>query len=313
MRIAIVGPGALGCLFGAFLGRAGHVVTLVGRNEEKARLLRREGIKLWEGDRLSRVPVEATVSPPQAGGVAPSDLVLILVKAYDTEKAAETALPFLGPETPVLTLQNGLGPADLLAGRLGAPRILAGVTAQGATQLAPGEVRHGGNGPTLLGYHASPAAAPREDIVAAFNGAGLSTRWESDIVKTIWKKLAVSCGINALTALTGIRNGVVAEHPDARALCADAVRETARVAAALGIDLGDPGELAAWVESVARATAINRSSMGQDVDHRRHTEVGFINGAVARLADVHGLDAPVNRTLARLVTTLETGFTRNTK
>lgn len=306
MRIAIVGAGAVGCLFGALLTGAGHGITLVCRDARKARRLRDTGIALWEGESRTVHAVEALATPVEPPAI-PYDLVLIVVKAFDTESAAEAAHPLLAPATPVLTLQNGLGPADILARRLGAERLLAGITAQGATLLDVGEVRHGGAGQTLLGPYL-PDGPKREELAELFTAAGIPARWEPHIHPALWKKLAASAGINALTALTGIRNGLVASHPDAALLAREAVREAAAVALALGIDLGDPEVLGDWVLDVARVTAQNRSSMGQDVDRKRRTEVDAINGAVARLGAAHGVDTPVNRTLARLVSTLEANF-----
>ncbi|MEW6487572.1 MAG: 2-dehydropantoate 2-reductase, partial [Thermodesulfobacteriota bacterium] len=259
---------------------------------------------LREGGQTRDVPVRAVSDPAAAG---PADLVLVMVKAPHTASAAGSLGPLLGPRTAVLTLQNGLGAADVLARALGAERLLVGVTAQGATLLSPGEVRHGGTGETLLGPF-GPQSPDPEPFAAALSGAGLPARAVADPWPAVWRKLAVNCGINAVAALTGHRNGRIPEIPEAAAVLSDAVREAAAVARAAGVNLGDPTALVEAVLAVARATGANRASMGQDVDARRPTEIDFINGAVVREGERRAVPTPVNRTLTRLVKALEAGF-----
>ena len=153
-----------------------------------------------------------------------------------------------------------------------------------------------------------PDGNVRREIVELFNRAGIAAQWRDRIAEAVWKKLAANCGINAITALAGIKNALVESTPEAAELAAEAVRETARVAQTEGVSLGDPEVLVLWVLSVARATGKNRSSMGQDVDHRRPTEIDYINGAVARLGQKNGIKTPTNLALTRLIKTLETGY-----
>lgn len=304
MRVTVLGAGAMGCLFGGLLARAGRDVVLVDPWREHVEALRSRGLILREGGETLTIPVTAALS---GEAVRPAELVLFFVKAHQTRAALPEAEPLLAAGGAVLTLQNGLGSADLLAEALGSERVLAGVTAQGATRLGPGEVRHGGAGETLLGGFAGdhPLLAAAAECLTA---AGLPARVVPDVWPAVWRKLAVNCGINALTALAGIRNGRIPEIPEAAALLADAVAEAAAVARAAGVDLGEAQALAGHVLAVARATAVNRSSMGQDVDRRQPTEIDFLNGAVVREGARLGVPTPVNATLARLVKTLESTF-----
>ena len=307
MRIAIIGPGAMGSLFGAYLLRAGHELLLIDHNNTRARTIGQEGLRLHEGDTLHRFTVDATANPLPPSPDSPYDLILVMVKAQQTAKAAETAAKIATDETLILTLQNGLGGAEILCKVLGEERVLVGVTSQGATLLGHGEVRHGGNGETIIGP-AAPASKHAAELARIFTEAGLEARWEEGISLHLWKKLCANCGINAITALANIKNGKIYSHPEAAAVCADAVRETVRVATASATRLGDEEKIVSWVLSVAKATSANRSSMGQDVDRRRVTEVDFINGAVMREGALHGVPTPVNATLFRLIKTLETNF-----
>jgi len=304
MRIAIVGAGAMGCLFGGFLARAGEEVVLVDVVPEVVAALSERGVRLHEGSGVSDVPVAAAASPAEAGT---ADLVLVMVKAQHTRRVAAGLAPLLGPQTVVLTLQNGLGAAQVLAEHVAPRRILVGVTAQGATLLGPGEVRHGGSGESVLGAHC-PSGADPDSAVQALSRAGLPARAVADPWPAVWRKLAINCGINPIAALTGVLNGQIPEIPEASALLADAVREAAAVARAAGAELGDPEALVRQVLDVARATGANRASMGQDVDARRSTEIDFINGAVAQEGERLRVPTPVNRTLTRLVKSLEAGF-----
>jgi 2-dehydropantoate 2-reductase len=294
----------MGCLFGSLLSRSGEDVVLVDKVREVVAALRERGVRLHEEGGVADVPVRAVDDVGLAGS---AELVLVMVKAQHTPSAAAGLRPLLGPKTVVLTLQNGLGAAQVLAERLDSRRLLVGVTAQGATLLGPGEVRHGGSGESLLGPYCRAGADPGS-VAQVLTRAGLPARAVEDPWPAVWRKLAVNCGINPVAALTGLLNGQISGILDAEAVLADAVREAATVARVAGVDLGDPGDLVRTVLEVARATGKNRASMGQDVDARRPTEIDFINGAVVREGERLGVPTPVNRTLTRLIKTLESTF-----
>lgn len=286
MRIAVLGAGALGTLFAAYLSRTSSEVWLLSRQP------------------LGAVTVDGVAYPHvRLGRPHECDLLLVLVKSYDTAEAVAGA-----PEAAVAcTLQNGWGNADILADRFGAARVLAGTTAHGATLLRPGAVRHAGNGETRLGpwAPAGPAAAMAETIVALLTAAGLGPAAALvDPRPALWAKLAVNCGINALTALHGVPNGALLQEAALRHEMAAAAREAGQVAAAHGVTL--PEEPAETVARVAAATAANRSSMLQDLARGRRTEVDAINGALVRLAAQVGLTAPVNQRLWEQVRARET-------
>jgi 2-dehydropantoate 2-reductase len=291
VRIAILGAGALGSLL---------TYRLISRTSCEVRLLARSphpGTLAVEG----APPVRVAAGPPES----PVDLLVVLVKAYATADALRWAAPACGPDTVALTLQNGLGNAETLAEALGPDRVLAGTTAQGATLLAPGRVAHGGNGPTHIApWQPSGLAAARAAAVAdLFTQSGIATAVEEDPRPLLWAKLAVNCAINPLTALLRVPNGELLVRPGARRLMEAAAQEVGAVAAAAGVPL--PEEPVAAALRVAAATAANRSSMLQDVERGRPTEVDAINGAVARYGTSLGMPAPVNAALADLVRSLQ--------
>jgi 2-dehydropantoate 2-reductase len=233
----------------------------------------------------------------------PVDVVLVTVKAHDTQPAVSSVLARCHASTLFLTLQNGIGNGERIAQTVGAHAVLLGTTAQGATYLDPGRIRHGGNGPTFMGEVAGPPTDRVQSLVELFSTAGLVVQASDEMEVLIWKKLLVNVGINAITALTGIRNGVIADLEAARSLCRAAVDEAATVARAKDIPV--PGEIVEQVLAVARATAQNRSSMGQDVDFGKRTEIDAINGAIVRFGEELGIGTPVNRTLTQLIQIVE--------
>jgi 2-dehydropantoate 2-reductase len=204
-----------------------------------------------------------------------------------------------------MTLQNGMGNADVISRFIKPDRILAGTTSHGATVLGPGSIRHAGVGPTTIGAWKQTKEGLENARKAAdfFNQAGIETQAVDDVHSVVWNKLLINIGINAITALTGIKNGQLIDLESTREISRAAVQEAISVAQASGIRVNTAA--AETIFKVAQATAVNRSSMGQDVDNRRQTEIGAINGYLVREADKLGIDAPVNRTLTALIETLQ--------
>lgn len=288
LRIGILGAGALGSLFA-------H--RLASRTSSEVRLLARTPRPAWvevDGEGGVAVTIEG---PPRR----PVDLLLVLVKAYATADAIDWAREAVGEETVALTLQNGIGNAEAIARLLPPERILAGTTAQGASLVAPGLVRHGGSGPTYLAPWApgGPAEARAGAVADLLRQAGIGTEVVADPLPLLWMKLAVNCGINALTAILQVPNGELLLRPDARKTLEAAAAEVGAVARAAGIRL--PADPVERTVAVARATAGNRSSMLQDITAGRRTEIDAINGAVVARGAELGVETPVNAVLTQLV------------
>ncbi len=305
MRIAILGIGALGCLLGAHLSPAADVV-LIGHWPEQLAALRRDGLRLEHANGASSHHALAVTNDPAEVGRA--DVALVAVKSRQTPAAAQTAAQLLGRDDLALTLQNGLNNRAALRAVLGAARVALGVTAQGATTLAPGVVRHAGHGPTYLGRDASlgqPQGHRVAEVAALFQDAGLEAHLVENTDGLVWGKLAVNAAINPLTALLRVPNGFLLQHDELLDIMRGAAAEVAAVAAAQGIALpDDPGQRAI---AVAQATAANRSSMLQDVERGAPTEIDAICGAVVRAGRAAGLATPINARLCRLVAQIEEG------
>ena len=305
MKIAVVGAGAMGSLFGAMLAEAGNEVWLYDVWLEHVQTTNQDGLRIEREGKIRTVKVKATADPQQIGR---AELVIIFVKASRTSSAAETAQTIAGSDGSVMTLQNGMGNADIIAEFIEPERILAGTTSHGATLLGPGSIRHAGSGPTTIGaWSQTEDGLQRADQFAEFfNRAGIKTESVADVRSVVWNKLLINIGINAITALTYIKNGQILDLEITRELSRNAVAEAIRVAQAENIKVHD--DVVDLVFKVAEATALNRSSLGQEVDNRRQTEIAAINGFIVREAKRLGLEAPVNFTLTALVETLQSHY-----
>jgi 2-dehydropantoate 2-reductase len=290
-RILITGTGAMACLFAARLSAAAIPVTLAGTWKEGLQAIRQRGVRLVEGDTEKAYRVEVTTEPGCRGFMN----ALVLVKSWQTDRAAAQLQSCLAPQGLALTLQNGLGNAETLANTLGKERVALGTTTAGATLLAPGKVQAGGNGSVTLGSH------PRlEGLADLFQAAGFNVQIVPDARALLWGKLVINAAINPITALLRIPNGELLERPEARELMQAAALEAAAVARTRGIELPYPDPVEA-AENVARRTAANLSSMLQDVMRCAPTEIDAICGAIVREGEQAGVDTPVNRTLWKLV------------
>lgn len=293
MDILIVGTGALGSLFAARLVQAGHHVTVLGSWKEGVAALRSQGVQLTDSNGAQhQLHVDAIDNPRDCVGIK---YALVLVKAWQTERAATQLSDCLAPDGLAVTLQNGLGNRETLIQSLGLGRVALGVTTAGATLLGPGSVKAGGEGP--ISIERNPALGPLE---AALRSAGFNVRVVDDARSLVWGKLVINSAINPLTALLRVPNGELLERPAAREMMSELARETARVAYAEGIKLPFEDPVAA-ADDVARKTAANRSSMLQDVLRGAPTEIDSICGAVVEYGEKHGIPTPVNWALWQLV------------
>lgn len=302
MKVVILGAGAMGCLYGGTLAEAGHEVVLIDVWKEHVEALNASGLEIEEPDRVRRIQNIRAVTCPSKAGMA--ELVIVFVKATLTEQAMREALCLVGERTMVLTLQNGLGNVEKLNAVAGASHVVAGTTGHGSTLLGPGRIRHAGVGDTVIGEQDGIRSERIAALASAFNRAGIAAKISENVMGLIWTKLIVNVGINALTAVTGLKNGQLVDYPETEALMRAAIGEACAVAQAKGIrfEVADPFE---HTRSIAKKTAENRSSMLQDVLAKRRTEISVINGAVVEEGERLGIVVPVNAVLAKLISVRE--------
>jgi len=302
-RIAIIGPGAMGCLFAYFLKPVFEELVLIDYLPERAELLNQKGIQIETSQGIKKTQIKATAQPEEIGIV---DLVLVCVKAYSTRTALERAQKIAGENTLVLSLQNGLGNLEAISAIVDKKQILGGTTAMGANLVEPGFIRFAGEGETVIG-ELEGKGERAERVAELFRTAGLEVKTTANLQGTIWSKVLINVGINALTALLRVRNGRLLYFSESKSLLHQAVKEAEQVAKAKGIELLYPDAIAK-VEEVARRTGENISSMLQDVRAKRKTEIDAINGAIVREGEKLGISCPVNQVLTLLVKALEASY-----
>lgn len=294
----VVGTGAMASLFAARLSAAGVTVTMLGTWTAGLEALKQQGVTLIKaGGEEQTHPVGATDDPADCAG---AHYALVLVKSWQTERAANQLAVCLAPDGVALTLQNGLGNRETLSGVLGSQRVALGVTTIGANLAGPGRVRLAGEGVITLGAH--PRLKTLSDLLRK---AGFIVENDPDPEALLWGKLVINAAINPLTALLDIPNGELLNRPSVRALAAVLAREAASVAVAKGVQIPYPDPVVA-TETVAHRTALNISSMLQDVKRGSPTEIDAICGAIVQAGEQTGVETPVNRTLWQLINGLRT-------
>lgn len=319
-KIAVVGAGAMGCLFGGLLAEGGLDVTLIDIRQDHAGTINRDGLKIigYGGDRT--IQVAATTDP---GSVGVADVILVQTKAYDTAAAVQDARPVIGDKTVLISFQNGLGNEETIAEIVGEERVLGGLTAQGAVPEGPGVVRNYSNLPTYIGEifggHRIDRSAPDnvrgvtdrvQKIADAFSAAGLDTHASADIRRDIWKKLLGNIGLSAASGATDLSSAAMAAIPELRGTIDRAVDEALAVARADGVDIGDAekNEVLDNLLSTSEGTGDSKSSLNVDLHKKRRTEIDTLYGNVTKLARTHGVSTPTLDTLIGLVKGLESHY-----
>jgi len=304
--ILVAGAGALGSVVGGLLAAAGWPVTLLGRRAHldavRARGLAVEG--LFGAHRvqgLACVTDAAELRGPYAA-------VFLTVKAWDTAAVAAAIAPHLAADGFLLSLQNGLGNVEAAERALGAARVLGARVIFGAELVEPGRARVTVFADPVLIGSPDPADRVRQDAArvwaTALAGAGIPADPTDALVAELWAKVLYNAALNPLGALLGVPYGDLAAHPDTRAVMDTVIEEAFAVARAEGVPFrwtDASAYRAAFYGRLVPATADHRSSMLQDIERGRPTEIDAINGEVAARGAARGIPAPVNATLTRLI------------
>ncbi len=304
MKIVITGPGAIGSLFASYLSKSKQEIWLLDKDKARAEKLNQKGIEIEGVSGTWQARVAVSANPEEIGK---ADALLVCVKSYDTEKAINYARPVIDVNCSILTLQNGIGNAEIISELIRGQGVFAGITSQGANLLEPGRLRHAGFGETVIGSMDGKLSSQLREIRQLFNEVGIPTRVSRDIKGALWSKLIINVGINALTAITRLKNGQLLEFEGTRAIMRQAVSEATRIAKRKRIKLQFDDSLTK-VEAVCSATANNISSMLADVLKKKRTEIDFINGVIVRQGQSLGIAVPVNCLLVDLVKTIESSY-----
>ena len=307
MKICVLGAGALGCAMGGVLTEAGHEVWLINRNAVQVGAMTQRGLMLRTDGVDRTVLVRAATSAAGVDSASGSvDLLIVLVKSFHTAEAMRSAVSLVGPQTVVLSLQNGLGHEDVLAEIVGRDKLLAGKTYVGGTQLAPGHVIAGTRSKlTVIGEPGGTFSARAEAVAAAFNAAGLDTAVSDNIMGTVWDKLLVNVATGALSGITRLPYGQLYQVPELEACAVAAVTEAMAVARACGVRLSITEPVEAWRMAGTGLPFEFKNSMLQSLEKGSITEIDYINGAVVQQGARYGIPTPVNQTLMAAIKGIE--------
>ena len=305
-KIAVVGAGAMGCLFGGLLAEGGLDVTLVDVLQEHVDRINRDGLRIvgYGGDRS--IPVRATTEP---SGLPAVDVLFVQCKAPYTKEAVRRVLHLLRDDSVAISFQNGLGNEENIGEVVGMERVLGGVTAQGAAVEGLGAVRNFGNLPTHIGELGRGISERAQRIAAALDRAGLQTTAVPDIRQAIWKKLLANIAISPTSAIANMTIKQVFAVPELRETAFEALDEAVEVARAEGVEL-NAAETREVIDQIAGPTGTgdNKSSLCVDIINRRPCEIDVISGAVVQLGRKHDIPTPVNKTLVAAVKALESHY-----
>ncbi len=295
IRYAVLGAGAMGSVFGARLHLAGCEVELLNRSPEHSQAIRKNGLLAHIDGKSHRIDIPACI----VDRARSADAVIIFTKSYQIDAALEK-LPASLNQAHVVTLQNGLGNGERVANWVGVERTIEGVTMMPADFIGPGEVASSDPAETWL-YHANGQASELVETIARdFNKAGITSTVTAEVQRFIWQKACFNVAMNALCALTNGSPGLLQQFADGNALAHEIAEETLGVAEQIGIAV-DAHKVHQLIDYACANHTWHKPSMLQDLNHARITEVDALNGYIAQVALQHGLTAPLNHTMARLI------------
>jgi 2-dehydropantoate 2-reductase len=294
--VVIVGAGAMGCLFAARLAEGGVRATLVDVDRPRLEAIGRHGITIDDDHGVRTVPVAAGTAAEVSE--AP-DLVLLFTKGLHSAAAARSVAHLAGPATYALTLQNGLGNAEILAETFAPERVLLGVTALPSNLDGPTQISSHGSGYIALGSLSPDEAAGAERAAELLRRGRFDVRVDRQVEVAVWEKVAFNAALNPLGAITGLTNGAV-DNPEGRRIALAVVAETVATAAAKGVRI-DEARIRQQINHALANHRDHRASMLQDRLAGRQTEIESINGAIVREAERLGVAAPVTGVLADLM------------
>jgi 2-dehydropantoate 2-reductase len=298
MKIVVLGAGAIGSLFGAFLSKT-NTVVLVGRTAQKE-AIQKNGLTIT-GKTMMNIHLSLEDSIHNVDIIP--DLLLVTVKSYDTEQAVRDARSIIRDNTMVLSMQNGLDNLEKIEKTVPIENILGGVTTHGAFLKKPGLVEHTGIGQTVIGEWTQKKSDRLCQLVSRFNEAGIQTKASSDLIKELWVKAIINSSINPLTAFFSCINGYLLENPLLECIVEKICVESTLVACSENVSVSAP-LMIRRTKQVVRDTALNYSSMLQSVQQEKKTEIDAINGVIVQKGRKHGKDVMLNALLVDLVTSL---------
>jgi 2-dehydropantoate 2-reductase len=306
MKIAVIGAGAMGSVMGGLLAKAGNPITLIDVWREAVDAINANGLRIDDkAGNSETIRVRATDKPGEIGTV---DLVLVFVKCYHTEVAVKNALPLIGSNTIVLSLQNGWGNGPRIASIVGQERLLLGVCYHSASALGPGHALHSGKGMTFIGEPDRRMTDRLAEVASVLEKAGIEVTPTTQVLKEIWSKLALNVCTLPTSALLRFHAPQLIQHEPMMELMRALLREVVAVAQAQNIPLDFDERWQAITGLLKQLAPTAKGSMLQDVEKQRVTEIDVINGAVVEAGKKFDISTPCNQAMVCLVKSLEGTF-----
>lgn len=312
VKIVMVGAGALGGIFAHHLALGGAELVVLDTWAEHVAAIAAQGLRVRIGGADQTAPLRlATTDPAEAAQFFPdgADMLILFTKTAAADAALASAATLVGPQTVLVTLQNGIGNPERMAAAFPGHPVLFGLTTLTGDVLAPGhvEARSATAGETDIWRLDDSGAAPLANLIDLLTRGGINARAEPGILHSIWKKLAVNCALNGLCAVTGLTCGGLTGQPEIWPTLDAIADEVAAVAQAKGIAL-DAGETRAFVRKVNAASLTHYPSMVSDTAARRPTEILTLNEAVTREGTRLGIPTPANALVSALVRAVEANY-----
>lgn len=300
MRIAVIGAGAMGSIYGGHLSQQNEVI-LVDTNQQVVDQINKNGLLVDENGTTACYQPRALCDTSKE---EPVDLVILFVKALFSRAALESNSALIGPDTRLMTLQNGAGHEDLLKEFVSEDRVIIGTTEDNGAVLDLGHVRRGGTGVTNVGMLTEDRDGFLNRLKENFDSCGFEVRIHENIQYLIWDKLFTNVSLSALTGILQVDMGYIAADEYAWKLCCQLIHETILTASAAGLVFDEEA-----VKEKVRKTSFNNpqgcTSIRADLRDGRRTEVDTISGSVVRAAAKYGVDVPGHTFVVNLVHAME--------
>ena len=309
LKVAVLGAGAMGCLFGGLLAEKGLNVVLIDVWKEHIDAINSKGLKMdgHGGDRF--IKIKATTEPAKLNTV---DSIIIMCKSTVLEKALMRAKNIIGEKTVLMSFQNGIGHEAIMSKIAGKEKVLGGTTTQASNILGPGHIKNHASLPSWIGEYKGGMSDRVKNVAETFTAYGLETIASDNIKKRKWMKLFALTAIGPLSAIFDLNHSDLyinnKSSKDSRDLGKQIILETREVAKADGVDVSED-ECLEMFNKIVDSKQTNKSSMAFDVLYKRKTEIEFINGAVSKLGKRYGVSTPLNDLMCKIISIKEGMYT----
>jgi 2-dehydropantoate 2-reductase len=308
LNVAVLGAGAMGCLFGGLLAEKGLKVTLIDVWKEHIDAINKNGLKMdgFGGDRF--IKISATNDPKS---ISPVDVVIVMCKATALEQALINAKNIVGDKTVLMSFQNGIGHEAIMQNIVGIDKVLGGTTTQASNILGPGHIKNHASLPSWIGEYEGGLSDRVKDIAETFTAHGLETIASDNVKKRKWMKLFALTAVGPLSAIFDMHHTELyvtnKESKLARELGKQIILETRKVAQADGVEVSEDECLEMFLK-IVDSNQTNKSSMAFDIQYKRKSEIDFINGSVSKIGKKHGVPTPLNDMLYKIIKVKEGSF-----